>query len=50
MIPVVDLESVDLGAVRAGAGELGAIQAVNHGVPDSCPGTRSGWAACRTTG
>jgi flavonol synthase len=32
-IPVVDLENVQLDAVRAGAGELGAVQVVNHGVP-----------------
>ena len=31
-IPVVDLERVDLEAVRAGTQELGAIQVVNHGV------------------
>jgi hypothetical protein len=31
-IPAVDLERVDLEAVRAGAQELGAIQVVNHGV------------------
>lgn len=34
MIPVVDLESVDLEAVRAGTGELGAVQVINHGVPE----------------
>jgi flavonol synthase len=32
-IPVVDLDDVDLEAVRAGTEELGAIQVVNHGVP-----------------
>ena len=33
-IPVIDLENVQLDAVRAGAEELGAVQVVNHGVPD----------------
>ena len=32
-VPVVDLENVQLEAVRAGARELGAVQVVNHGVP-----------------
>ena len=32
-IPVIDLENVQLEAVRAGAQELGAVQVVNHGVP-----------------
>ena len=32
-IPVIDLENVQLDAVRAGAAELGAVQVVNHGVP-----------------
>ncbi len=32
-VPVVDLEDVQLEAVRAGTQELGAIQVVNHGVP-----------------
>jgi hypothetical protein len=32
-VPVVDLENVQLQAVRAGAQELGAVQVVNHGVP-----------------
>ena len=32
-IPVIDLENVQLEAVRAGAEELGAVQVVNHGVP-----------------
>ena len=31
-VPVVDLEDVQLEAVRAGAQELGAPQVVNHGV------------------
>jgi hypothetical protein len=31
-VPMVDLEDVQLKAVRAGARELGAIQVVNHGV------------------
>jgi isopenicillin N synthase-like dioxygenase len=31
-VPVVDLEDVQLEAVRAGMHELGAIQVVNHGV------------------
>ena len=31
-VPVVDLENVQLEAVRAGAQELGALQVVNHGV------------------
>jgi hypothetical protein len=29
-IPVVDLDDVDLAAVRAGTEELGVIQVVNH--------------------
>jgi isopenicillin N synthase-like dioxygenase len=33
-IPVVDLEDVQLDAVRAGTEELGAIQVINHGVPE----------------
>lgn len=33
-VPVVDLEDVQLDAVRAGAQELGAVQVVNHGVPE----------------
>jgi flavonol synthase len=33
-IPVIDLENVQLEAVRAGTEELGAIQVVNHGVPE----------------
>ena len=37
-IPVVDLEDVDLEAVRAGTQELGAIQVVNHGVPEELIG------------
>jgi flavonol synthase len=37
-IPVVDLEDVDLEAVRAGTEELGAIQVVNHGVPEELIG------------
>ncbi|HUB22714.1 MAG TPA: 2OG-Fe(II) oxygenase family protein [Streptosporangiaceae bacterium] len=32
-IPVLDLENVQLEAVRAGTRELGAVQVVNHGVP-----------------
>jgi len=32
-IPVIDLENVQLEEVRAGTGELGAVQVVNHGVP-----------------
>lgn len=32
-IPVLDLENAQLEAVRAGTGELGAVQVVNHGVP-----------------
>ena len=32
-IPVIDLENVQLEAVRTGAEELGAVQVVNHGVP-----------------
>jgi len=32
-IPVIDLEDVPLEAVRAGTEELGAVQVVNHGVP-----------------
>ena len=32
-VPVVDLEDVQLEAVRAGTQELGAVQVVNHGVP-----------------
>ena len=32
-VPVVDLENVQLQAVRAGARELGAVQVINHGVP-----------------
>ena len=32
-VPVVDLENVQLEAVRAGARELGAVQVVNHRVP-----------------
>src|SRR5215469_11295318 len=32
-IPVIDLENVQLEAVRAGTRELGAVQVVNHGVP-----------------
>ena len=32
-IPVIDLENVQLEAVRAGTLELGAVQVVNHGVP-----------------
>jgi non-haem dioxygenase in morphine synthesis N-terminal len=32
-IPVIDLENVQLEAVRAGSQELGAVQVVNHGVP-----------------
>jgi flavonol synthase len=32
-IPVIDLENVQLEAVRAAAEELGAVQVVNHGVP-----------------
>jgi flavonol synthase len=32
-IPVVDLKNVQLEEVRAGTGELGAVQVVNHGVP-----------------
>ena len=31
-VPVVDLENVQLDAVRAGIEELGAVQVVNHGV------------------
>jgi non-haem dioxygenase in morphine synthesis N-terminal len=30
---VIDLENVQLEAVRAGSQELGAVQVVNHGVP-----------------
>jgi flavonol synthase len=37
-IPVVDLERVDLQAVRAGTQDLGAIQVVNHGVPEELSG------------
>ena len=37
-IPVLDLENVQLEAVRAGAGELGAVQVVNHGVPEDLSG------------
>jgi hypothetical protein len=32
-IPVIDLENVQLDAVRAATEELGAVQVVNHGVP-----------------
>src|SRR6516165_4256155 len=32
-VPVIDLENVQLEAVRAGTLELGAVQVVNHGVP-----------------
>src|SRR5271166_6136575 len=32
-IPLIDLEDVPLEAVRAGTEELGAVQVVNHGVP-----------------
>ena len=32
-VPVIDLENVQLEAVRAGTQELGAVQLVNHGVP-----------------
>jgi flavonol synthase len=32
-IPVIDLENVQLEAVRAGTEELGAVQVVNHGRP-----------------
>jgi flavonol synthase len=32
-VPVIDLENVQLEAVRAGTQELGAVQVVNHGVP-----------------
>ena len=32
-LPVIDLENVQLEAVRAGTEELGAVQVVNHGVP-----------------
>jgi flavonol synthase len=32
-IPVIDLENVSVEAVRAGTEELGAVQVVNHGVP-----------------
>jgi hypothetical protein len=32
-VPVVDLEDVQLEAVRAGTRELGAPQVANHGVP-----------------
>jgi isopenicillin N synthase-like dioxygenase len=32
-IPVIDLENVQLEAIRAGTEELGAVQVVNHGVP-----------------
>src|SRR3984893_11077365 len=32
-IPVIDLENVQLEAVRAAAEDLGAVQVVNHGVP-----------------
>jgi flavonol synthase len=32
-VPVIDLENVQLEAVRAGTRELGAVQVVNHGVP-----------------
>jgi len=32
-VPVIDLENVQLDAVRAAAEELGAVQVVNHGVP-----------------
>jgi flavonol synthase len=37
-IPVVDLENVELGAVRAGTEQLGAIQVVNHGVAGELSG------------
>ena len=37
-IPVVDLEDVQLDAVRAGTEELGAIQVINHGVPEGLSG------------
>jgi flavonol synthase len=37
-IPVVDLERADLQAVRAGTQDLGAIQVVNHGVPEELSG------------
>jgi flavonol synthase len=37
-IPVIDLEGVDLDAVRAGTMELGAIQVINHGVPEELSG------------
>ena len=39
-VPVVDLENVQLGAVRAGIEELGAVQVVNHGVPGEDLGRR----------
>src|SRR5260370_24066777 len=32
-IPVIDVENVQLEAVRAGIEDLGAVQVVNHGVP-----------------
>jgi flavonol synthase len=37
-IPMIDLERPDLGAVRAGTEELGAIQVVNHGIPEELSG------------
>jgi isopenicillin N synthase-like dioxygenase len=37
-IPVVDLEDAQLDAVRAGTEELGAIQVINHGVPEQLSG------------
>jgi len=37
-VPVVDLEDVQLEAVRAGRQELGAVQVVNHGVPAELSG------------
>ena len=37
-IPVVDLENVQLDTVRAGTEELGAIQVINHGVPEELSG------------
>ena len=32
-VPVIDLENVQLEAVRTGTQELGAVQVVNHGTP-----------------
>ena len=37
-IPVVDLQHPELAAVRAGTEELGAVQVVNHGVPEELSG------------